>query len=427
MDIQIDPSYNTIATLIRYAALLFYNKEKRASFAEKLVKTANKLKFYAYPITLIHNSKDDFVSKSVKPHLIESNSEKYVLEMNQEDSHFIDSIGLSGIEANKEKILKAYQNFYDCGNFDKLIRACYRFLKRILNVNEYDINDNVIRYMVSCICMNDYSNCFNIIENVGQNYVLFDYNIYVFFLYFVNGQYNEASQKIVQIRNNVNEDFYEYVNEKDLAFYFSFCLLYNFSSSSYKKVLSDNDSLVYKLYYKYNEFFTIVDDYYRCDYLKVNSEFNNKLRDKIKKDPFLSGFCEQIEKKFKKKILKEILAFSSEISLETIKNLLVLKKKDDALKMVEELIKYDKVDALIDDIDGVVIMKEKNPINEILEESNKLMEKNLRELIHYSTYKNVSHRLNTKLTHGNNNIRRYTLKEGGEMDNMSFNVGNYYG
>ena len=86
--------------------------------------------------------------------------------MNQEDSHFIDSIGVSDIENNISNIFKAYNNFYDCGNFDKLIRACYRFLKRIKGANEYDMNDTVIRYLTSCICMNDYSNCINIIDNI---------------------------------------------------------------------------------------------------------------------------------------------------------------------------------------------------------------------------------------------------------------------
>ena len=165
MDIQIDKSYQNEPLLIRYAALLFYNKKDKNLNSERLVKTANQMKFYAYPITLINNSSDSGISGSLKPFLIPNNAEKLVLEMNQEDSHFIDSIGVSDIDNNVENIFKSYNNFYNCGNFDKLIRACYRFLTRIKGANEYDINDIVIRYMVSCICMNDYQNCINIIEN----------------------------------------------------------------------------------------------------------------------------------------------------------------------------------------------------------------------------------------------------------------------
>jgi hypothetical protein len=412
MDIKINPCYENEPLLIRYACLLFNNnKIPKNQFAQKLVSTGNQLKFFAYPITLMNNTSDQSVAGAVKQYLTKDNAEKLVLEMNQEDSHFIDSIGVSDIDKNVQNIFNAYNNFFNCGNFDKLNRACYRFLKRIKDANEYDVNDMIIRYMVSCICMNDFGNCINIIENIGQNYFLFDYNIYAFFLYFVQGKFDEACQKILQIKNNVSEDIYKYINEKDLSFYFSLCLLYNFSSDYYKQVLSNNDTLVYKLYDKNNEFFKIVDDYYKCDYLKVNSEFNKILKEKINKDPFLSGFSDEIEKKLKKKILKEILTFSSEISLDTIAELLILKNKGDALTMVTELIKSEKIPAVIDDIEGIVLMKEKNPLNDMLEKSNKVMNEKLRELIRYSLNKNIRHKLNAHSFYGLSEVDRYQIKD----------------
>ena len=412
MDIKIDPSYKKESVLIRYASLLFNHKKAKSTIGEKLVKTANELKFFAYPMTLINNASDQSLSSSLKPFLTQNNSEKLVLEMNQKDSHFIDSIGVSDIDKNIDNILKAYNNFYDCGNFNKLIRACYRFLKRIKGANEYDINDIIIRYMVSCICMNDYSNCIDIIKSIGQNYVLFDYNIYIFLLYFIQGNFKDACETILFTKNNISENFYELINEKDLAFYFSFCLLYNFKAQNYKKVLSNNDLLVYKLYDKYNEFFKIIDEYYRCDYLKINSTFNKELREKIAKDAFLAGFLEEIEKKFKIKILKEILSFSSEISLETIANLLLLKSKDEALDMVTDLIKKEKFDALIDDIDGIVIVKEKNPFNDILDKSNKVMRNNLNDLVKFSLNKTIKHKLISKKYEDMDGVERKVI--GGE-------------
>ena len=414
MDIQIDKSYENEPLLIRYASMLFYNGKEKNNYADKLIKMANQLKFYAYPITLINNSSNEAISNALKPRLTANNAEKVVLEMNQEDSHFVDSIGVSDIDKNIENIFKAYNNFYDCGNFDKFNRASYRFLRRIKGANEYDMNDIVIRYMVSCICMNDYSNCIDIIENIGENYSLFDYNIYVFFLYFVQGKYDEACQKILRIQNNICDDFNAFVNEKDLAFYFSFCLLFNFKTENYKQILSNNDTLVYKLYDKYRDLFEIVDAYYKCDYLKVNSDFNKKLKEKIDKDPFLSGFSRGIEYKFKKKILKEILSFSSEISIETIQNILFLKKKEDALDMVVDLIRKEKIPAIIDDIEGIIIVKEKNPINEILEKSNDIMKNNLKDLVKYSLNKNVRHKLSSKSFEGEN-IERRQIREN-EMD-----------
>ena len=422
MDIQIDKSYKEEALLIRYASLLFNKDNNKNAFAEKLVKIANNLKFFAYPLTLINITSSPAISGALKPFLTADNSEKLVLEMNQEDSHFIDSIGVSDIDNNIDNIFKSYNNFYNCGNFDKLIRACYRFLKRIKGANEYDMNDIVIRYLTSCICMNDYRDCINIIENIGQNYVLFDYNIYIFLLYFAQGKYDDACETILRIKTNISDNFFETVTEKDLAFYFSFCLLFNFKVDNYKKVLSNNDTLVYKLYDKYNEYFKIIDDYFKCDYLKVNSEFNKLLKEKINKDAFLSGFSRTIEKKFKKKILKEILSFTSEINAETIANLLLLKSKDDALDMVIDLIKEKKVNAIIDDIEEIVIIKDKNPINEILEKSNDIMKNNLKDLIKYSLSKNIKHKLSSKKFQQLDNVERKMIGVGDDAHDISMDM-----
>ena len=419
MDIQIDKSYKKESLLIRFASLLFNKENNKNDSAEKLVKKANDLKYFAYPLTLLNSTSNPLISGALKPFLTADNSEKLVLEMNQEDSHFIDSIGISDIDNNIDNIFKSYNNFYNCGNFDKLIRACYRFLKRIKGANEYDMNDIVTRYLISCICMNDYSNCINIIENIGQNYVLFDYNIYIFLLYFSQGKYDEACETILKIKTNINNNFYEIISEKDLAFYFSFCLLYNFSVDNYKQVLSNNDTLVYKLYDKYNEYFKIIDDYFKCDYLKVNCEFNILLKEKINKDAFLSGFSRDIEQKFKKKILKEILSFASEINAETIANLLLLKNKDEALDMVIDLIKEKKVNAIIDDIEGIVIIKDKNPMNEILEKSNTVMKNNLKDLIKYSLSKNIRHKLSSKKFQHLDNVEKKLIGMGDDAHGIS--------
>ena len=318
---------------------------------------------------------------------------------------------VSEIEKNKELILESYTHFYNNGNFDKLNRACYRFLKRIKGVNEYDMNDTVIRYVVSCVSLRDFSQCYNIIETLQEEYSYFDYNIYLFFLYLVEGDYDKASKKLLKIKTNISEDFYKYVTEEDLAFYFSFCLLYNFNITDYKEVLSNNDIYVYKLYDKYNKFFEIVDAYYKCDYLRVNNEFNKKLKERINKDPFLSGKSETIEKKFKEKILKEILTFSSEISYKTIADLLVISKSQ-AVDMIVSLIKAKKKDAIIDDIDEVVIMKEPNPMNDLLTKSNELMEKNLDDLIKFS-YTNIKHKIAGKIE--GKNITKKPLERGYDM------------
>ena len=394
MEIIVENKYQDVPALIRYASIVQTIKREKelVPYAEKLISLSNKLQFYAYPHNLVSASNSGIVIKNLKNLYKEQNMEKNVINLNQSDSHFIDSIGVSDIEKNTQRILDSYTNLYNKGNFDKLNRACYRFLKRLKGVNEYDMNDTVIRYVVSTVCLRDFSQCYNIIESLAQDYELFDFNIYLFFLYLCEGKYEEALKKLLKIKNNIYEEFFNYVKEEDLAFYFAFCLLYSFNISDYKEVLSNNDIYVYKLYDKYRDLFDVVDAYYKCDYLKVNNEFNNNLCKKISKDPFLSGNLTNIELKFKEKILKEILSFSSEISYKTISDLLVV-NKGQVSEMVFNLVQNDKENSyIIDDIDEVIIRKETNPMNELLEKSNKILEDNLDELIKFSQ-KNIKNKI----------------------------------
>ena len=421
MEIRVDDKYKGVPALIRYASILLnIRDEKRLSFySEKVVSSANDLKFYAYPLNIINSNSSTSVFKALKPYFKERNLEKNVLSLNQADSHFVDSIGVSDIEKNKQLILDALNNFYKNGNFEKLNRACYRFLKRMKGVNEYDMNDAVIRYVVSSICLRDFSQCYNIIESLQQEYTLFDYNIYLFFLYLVEGRYNDASRELLKIKTNISEDFNEYVSEEDLAFYFAFCLLFNFNIKDYKEVLSNNDIYVYKLYDKYRKYFEIVDAYYKSDYLRVNNEFNKKLIERIKADPFLSGNSDRIMLNFKEKILKEIMNFTSEISYQTISDLLVI-SKGAASEMVKNLIKNNRIDAVIDDIDEIVIMKKSNHMNDLLNESNKIMKKNLDDLIKFS-YTNIEHKILPKIE-GRNITKKPLERDRGDVDPRMFGM-----
>ena len=419
MEIKVDSKYNDVASLMRYASILANCKKLKdlSSYGQKLVSISNKLKYYAFPYCFLNQKNSLEISKAIEPYLSEQNKEKNILELNSKDSHFIDSIGVSDIDKNIDAIFKAISNFYKSGNFEKLNRACYRFLKKIKGANEMDMNDTVIIYLVSCICLNDFSHCYGIIETLGGEYLLYDYNIYLFLLYFAEGRYTDAARYMLKIKSgNIAEEIYDYISEEDLAFYFSFCLLFDFNPSYYKDVLSNNDIYVYKLYDKYQNFFNIVDMYYKCDYLNVSNEFNKKVKERIKKDPFLSGFTDEIDKKFKKKILMEILSFSTKISFKTISELLVLNNKNQLIDLISDIIRVEHIDAIIDDIDEVVIMKETNPMNDILNKSNELLEKNLDELITFS-YKNIKNKIATKIE-GKNIERKVVSMNMAEMQQM---------
>ena len=79
--------------------------------------------------------------------------------------------------------------------------------------------------------------------------------------------------------------------------------------------------------------------------------------------------------------------------------------------MVLDLIKKGSINAVIDDINEVVIMVKTNPFNDLLIKSNQTMEKNLDELIKFSCGN-----INNKITAiKSKNITRKQLS-GGEMD-----------
>ena len=81
--------------------------------------------------------------------------------------------------------------------------------------------------------------------------------------------------------------------------------------------------------------------------------------------------------------------------------------------MVKSLIKSNKIDAVIDDIDEIVIMKKSNYVNDLLNESNKVMKKNLNELIKFS-YSNIEHKIMPKVE--GRNITKKSLERERDMD-----------
>ena len=90
---------------MRYATAILHGKKPESSYISEMVKLANQMKLYAFPY-VFYNYNSNNIASLVKPHLTKDNAEKVVIDMNQEDSHFIDSIGISDIDRESEKILQ---------------------------------------------------------------------------------------------------------------------------------------------------------------------------------------------------------------------------------------------------------------------------------------------------------------------------------
>ena len=67
-------------------------------------------------------------------------------------------------------------------------------------------------------------------------------------------------------------------------------------------------------------------------------------------------------------------------------------------------------------------MKEKNPINELLEKSNNIMKNNLKDLIKYSLNKNIKHKFQSNKFH---NLDKVEVKQLGNEE-MGHNIENEF-
>ena len=115
MEIVVDSKYQDIPALIRYATIVqTVKKEKELTpYADKLISISNKLQLYAYPQNLLNASNSSILMNILKPLFKEQNKEKNVINFNQADIRFIDSIDESDVNKNTKRILDAYNNLFN--------------------------------------------------------------------------------------------------------------------------------------------------------------------------------------------------------------------------------------------------------------------------------------------------------------------------
>ena len=382
----INKDYSGEGLFIRYAPLLYNESTIKIEVCKQAIRLGNELKFYAFPISLINSPNLQLAQISVSEFMTKENSESNVSCLVEKEINFLDSIGVNEIEENKQKIIDYLNRLYACGAFDLFNRCSYRFLKKIKNANEYDINDLAIKQLISSIAVNDFTRPLEVLNDLSRGYCLFDYKIYAFILNLIQGDFESALEDIFQINQNISQDLYKLVKEEDIAFYFALITVICFSNYAYNSILSHNNLLIYKLYNDHPKYFKIVNLYARRNYISFNKEFASLLENCISKDPFLCPHYSNITFQHRKSQMKEILKISKRISNEKLKSVLKIKDDGEIENLIRELLNSG-MGIVVDDVSKVVFVKEKEPMNLLLEESKKMVEKNIEKVFKYATGK----------------------------------------
>ena len=213
---------------------------------------------------------------------------------------------------------------------------------------------------------------------------LFDYNIYIFLINVIEGNFNDAVKNILTIRKNISEIVFEKIfKEEEIALYMVIILLLNFNENYYREVLTQNEYLVYKLNELHPKIFDLLNLYNNSEYEKVLEEIEKLKKEKFQKDAIFYMISDVIEKTIKTNILKEILQITSAVEKKYLTNL--LKMNDQEIEnLVIDLIDNHSYNIVIDDITGIIYSKKTNEIDNTLQQCLKTSQKNLAKIFDFT-------------------------------------------
>jgi hypothetical protein len=117
---------------------------------------------------------------------------------------------------------------------------------------------------------------------------------------------------------------------------------------------------VYQIFEDHNWCVELLENYSKCRFDIISIEFE-KLRTKIRSDPFLVNNANKINFDFKSNIVREIVRSSSSVSIKYISD--IIKEKDSNVEIwILNGISDGSIRAKIDDIDKVIYSHESNTL-----------------------------------------------------------------
>lgn len=356
-------------------SLNIYHKSKDvgAKSIKNIIKLGNSMGWFGLPTDLLPEVGENLIGAI--HHSMETQN-RNILQLNINVDAFFSNVVTKDIPKKSADIIKNALIYFNSGQFNKFNTSFYRYVKHIIGENENEMNDLIIKYFISSMIKKNIPHFIEDLKILSKNYVLYDYNIFLFLISLFAGEFNGISNKILSIKRNVSDQTFELISKRDLSFIFSLCLLLDFNPKVNRDMKVLNDTLVYSFYETYPEHYTILQTYQKCQYEKVLEEvFSHK--NKFENDLILFFLSEKIQYLLKKNILTEILVTSSCVEIGYLKN--VLKITDDSTVeiMIVNSISENKLSLKIDDISKCVYYVEDEPINKTLKNCLSVSKSNL--------------------------------------------------
>ena len=365
-------------------------KEKNTKLFETgnlLSNKANEIKMYGLNNELLNYCDEIYPQlaiEGIKKGLIKENNDDNVYQMNKEDINFFkDLLSKDAQDKANEIMIKAKSLFYK-GGFNSFNQFFYRFIKNLKGIDENDFADIIIKHFICSVCLTQYNDFKNNLETVMKNPHSFDLKILLFLLNFFEEKFTAALNDVLKIPNNIPDFFFQKVfTEEEISLYMVITILLNFNETIYKKVLTENTILVYKLNDSHPEIFEILNLYDNCEYEKVLSEIEKWKKEKFEKDPCLYLISDVIEKKIKINILKDILKICSAVDLKYLKTLLKYENEIELQNIIINIEDNDSNEIAMDDISGIIYCKKKNKISDSMDKCLKASQKNLSKIFDF--------------------------------------------
>ncbi len=347
-------------------------------------------------INIQNNPYPDSVISGIRKSYTKKNREKETEQLNKEEYFFFKDILTKDVQSKAQEIMKNATAFYNSGHFKRYNQAFYRYVRNLKEVNDYDLDEMIARHFVVSVILKQYSECKENLQFIMKNPHLYDYNIYIFLINLIEGNFNDAVKNILTIRKNIPEMFFEKIfKEEEIALYMVIILLLNFNENLYREVLTQNEYLVYKLNELHPKIFEILNLYNNCEYEKVLAEIERLKKDKFHKDPIFCTISDSLEKNIKINILKEILKISSAVEIKYLENLLKMNNIE-IEKLIIDLIDNHSYNIVIDDITGIIYFKNKSEIDNTLQQCLKTSQKNLAKIFDFTLRYTLEGKVSTK-------------------------------
>lgn len=252
------------------------------------------------------------------------------------------------------------------------------------DLNDSEMNDFIIRFFVSSVIKKNYEIAISDISVLRSNYLQYDLNFYIYLLRMINGNFIEAADTVLNVKQNIYDEAWKIVSESDLAFYFTLSLLICFKRHVLKEVQMLSQSMIYRFFEDFPHYIELLENYSKCRFDIITEEVE-KLQEKIHTDPLTANNFTKINFEIKNNILKEILKSCSSVSIAYLSSILREKDTQKIENWIFMGISEGYLQVRIDDIDKTVYAQEistmRNSVQKTLEFSKSTYNNSINKIL----------------------------------------------